>query len=668
MVLATGLALCAVLAGALITYSYDEDASLGARLCVGAPTGLAALGLLGFAVALSFGLTASTLQVTFGAAVALSLLLVVRHRTRLAFDIRTTWWRAGRSLQSPTLRDAVSVTFYGCVLGLVWVIFSGAMRESVDGISTDVVHNLGDLPFHLSIISGFAYGDNLPPENPIFAGTRLTYPILADVIAAFFVRLGASFGGALRLENLLLAVSLVGLLHRWALELTRDRLAALVTPLLLVLSGGLGWWLLIPTVWQSDRDLITTLTSLDRDFTMGDGLRWGNAVTTLLVPQRAFLLGLPLAIVVFTLWWKATGELPLSAAAPSRTDVPAPSGADADSMSRPLASPVRLMVAAGAVAGLLPLAHAHSFAVVMVSAAWLAVFVGPWRPWLVFCATATALALPQIFWLMYGSSTDGAKFLGWHVGWDRGDQNLAWFWFVNTGFVIPLVTTAFVVARRDVRLTRILQFYLPFILWFVIPNLVKLSPWIWDNIKVLFYWYVASTPIVAVMLARLWRIQRVRLVAPLLVISLTLSGALDIWRVVTRASEQKIFSSDDVAFAEQVRQITAPHSRILHAPTYNHPVFLTGRRSLMGYPGHLWSHGIDYGSRETDLRKIYTGNAQALSLMTRYSLDYAVIGPSERSLLSVNEAFFSQFQMVASVGPHRLYRVAPTKATHVESH
>ena len=31
--------------------------------------------------------------------------------------------------------------------------------------------------------------------------------------------------------------------------------------------------------------------------------RWGNAVSTLLVPQRGMLLGLALAVIVFTQWW-----------------------------------------------------------------------------------------------------------------------------------------------------------------------------------------------------------------------------------------------------------------------------------------------------------------------------------------------------------------------------
>jgi hypothetical protein len=48
-----------------------------------------------------------------------------------------------------------------------------------------------------------------------------------------------------------------------------------------------------------------------------------------------------------------------------------------------------------------------------------------------------------------------------------------------------------------------------------------------------------------------------------------------------------------VRFAELVKAQTAPRALIIHAPVHNTPVFLTGRRSLMGYPGHIWTHGLN---------------------------------------------------------------------------
>ena len=85
---------------------------------------------------------------------------------------------------------------------------------------------------------------------------------------------------------------------------------------------------------------------------------------------------------------------------------------------------------------------------------------------------------------------------------------VVFFWLRNTGLLIPLLVAAFV-WRGDGggRLVpgRLARFYVPFALCFVVPNLFQLSPWIWDNIKFMVWWHVASAVLVALLLARLWR-------------------------------------------------------------------------------------------------------------------------------------------------------------------
>ncbi len=57
-------------------------------------------------------------------------------------------------------------------------------------------------------------------------------------------------------------------------------------------------------------------------------------------------------------------------------------------------------------------------------------------------------------------------------------------------------------------MTNLIIFYIPFLLCFIIPNLVRLAPWDWDNIKILIYWFVGSLPFVALLLARLFESRR----------------------------------------------------------------------------------------------------------------------------------------------------------------
>ena len=82
------------------------------------------------------------------------------------------------------------------------------MIDLPEGIFTGVLNNFGDLPFHLSVISGFAFGNNFPPEDPTYAGVRFTYPFLTDFVSAIFVRCGADLRQSMFIENFVVGVGL----------------------------------------------------------------------------------------------------------------------------------------------------------------------------------------------------------------------------------------------------------------------------------------------------------------------------------------------------------------------------------------------------------------------------------------------------------------------------
>lgn len=320
------------------------------------------------------------------------------------------------------------------------------------------------------------------------------------------------------------------------------------------------------------------------------------------------------------------------------------------------------MLAAGVIAGMLPLIHAHSFIVVMGMAGCLALInLRKWRHWLAFFLVATLIAGPQLLWSTYGSAVSTQAFIGWHVGWDNSNENFFLFWLKNTGVFIPLLIAA-LLWKSDEYLVprRLLFFYLPFTLCFIVPNLVKLAPWIWDNVKVLFYWWIASAPIVALLLARLWKGDAFsRIGAVTLFVLLTLAGALDVFPLLTRQGQYQEFDREGVNFAEIIKQQTPPRATILHAPIHNTPIFLTGRRSLMGYPGHIWTHGLDYGPLENEIKRIYAGGPDAAALLAKYRVDYVVISPQEESVTTVNRGFFSRYPEVANTGEYHLYKISP---------
>ena len=730
------LALAAIAGAFVLTYAYDRDAPFWPRLCAGVCLGFAALGLAGFVLASLLGMTPAALALA-GLACASPLLLLWRGgwRRRLGADLR----EGARAAALRGRGDAGALAFYAAAALLFWFVFASAMYQNAGGIFTGVDTNIGDMPFHLAVVTGFAYGENFPPQHPEFAGVRLTYPFVVDFVAALFVRAGATLEGAFFWQGFATIMALTGLLHRWALRLTRERLAALIVPALVLLSGGFGWWTFLGEASSSGKGVFGLLGALEHDYTiMGHlGYRWGNAVTALFVTQRSIVLGLALALVVWTLWWDACeradggrrtaeGESEEGAAAeleqrragakrkkvrgkavrgrsgrgaPARGAGAGEEGAAADSSFAFCLLPfaLRPMVAAGVVAGLLPLVHAHSFVVMMSMGACLALMQGAcvllskgegvtaagadsdggaeagpawarvwavWRPWVAFAAAASLLALPQMYWATRESAVNAGQFFGWEFGWDRGGRNVAWFWVKNTAVFIPLLFAALAWRGAGVG-RRLLFFYLPFVLCFVVPNVYKLSPWVWDNIKVLLYWWVASAPLVALVLARLWRRGGAwRAAALALLLMQTAAGGLDVWRAASGAVERRSFDPSGVAFAEIVRRETGPRALILHAPTYNDPVYLTGRRTFLGSPGHVWSHGINYAEREAVLKSIYAGSAGAPALVEAAGIEYVVVGPLEREEMrqrgvTLNESFFARYKKVGEAGAYRLYKTKP---------
>jgi hypothetical protein len=320
------------------------------------------------------------------------------------------------------------------------------------------------------------------------------------------------------------------------------------------------------------------------------------------------------------------------------------------------------MIAAGVVAGLLPLVHAHSFVVMMGMGGCLALlFWKHWRAWAAFFITALVVAVPQMLWATHDTAVRAGTFFGWEFGWDHGEHNVLWFWLMNTGVFIPLLVAALLWrgrGREALVRERLLTFYLPFTLCFILPNVYKFSPYLWDNIKLLFYWWIASAPLVALLLVRLWRRREIvwRSAAVALLVLLVVAGSLDVWRVVSEATQQREFDRDGIALAELIKRETPPRSLILHAPTYNHPVFLTGRRSLMGYAGHLWTHGLKYDVREQEVKRMYVGGADAERLLESNKVDYVVVSPLELRAMTVNTLFFDRFKKVGEVGAYRLYK------------
>lgn len=615
--------------GALIlSYTIDLRVPYLVRMAMAFIVGVAGLSLLSFLLASFMGLT----HTSIGLAVLVSVLLPALFARRFMLAARADVKNVLKSIKNFSVsKNKIIIGVTVALMGLVFlacVIDRGFYQ--VDGaIVTKNTDNYADLTVHLGIVNSFVYGNNLPPKHPVVPTASLSYPFFVDYHAAILVKLGLSAVTVFFIQNILFAVMLIVLFYWFAFLLTSDRLAAFLTPILLFFNGGMGWTMLFKDSQNTQGGLFSVLAKLPHDYTSFENLyRFNNSLLYWFIPMRSMLLAAPMLCTVWILWLLAFQNKKL--------------GSDSNSN--------KMMYASGVVAGLMPLVHAHSFAVLLATGGVLALFFRAWKQWILFAVIALCLGAPQILSVVLGSAVQPGHFLALHLGWEKEHHNFFWYWFLNTGFLIPALAFSLVALRRAGRISHeSILFYAPFALWFIVPNLIKVAPWIWDNIKLFYIWFLGSLPFVALLLSYGWRKQGIwRAGAVLLFVSFTLSATLDFYRLFTAVDPLVVYSKSDVEFAEMLKDKTAAGSTIMSAPSHNSHVFLTGRRIFVGYPGVVWTHGLSYDGYEDALFSVYQGRPDAMDVIQNRNIQYIIVTAKETTWakdnhFEINMDFLNRF-------------------------
>ena len=496
-----------------------------------------------------------------------------------------------------------------------------------------------DLSFHAALATSFLHGENFPPAYTPLAGEPLLYPFLPDFHAAALMAAGLSMRAAFLSTALALALATTGLYYSLALRLTRSAAAAVLAAALFLLNGGLGFWEMFRDWRASGRAFTEFWGALPFNYAndWARGIHWTNLVTDTFLPQRAALYGLPAGLMILTafavMWERGRG-------ADGRGEGATP--ADDDSTLQPSTSHT-LLVFAGVLAGLLPLFHTHTYVAVGLVSVFL-FLMRPRRAWLVFWGPALLLAAPQLFELTRAAA--GGGFVRLQPGWMGSDApSFAVYALRNFGVPLVLAVPAWLAAPRVWK-----TFYLASALLLAFALTVVVSPNLFDNGKLTYYWHAVNSALVAHWLVSLARARRWRpLLAPLAVVlalSCVLTGVLALRAEIQ--SRALLFADADLAAARFVREQTPPRALFLTAPAFNHPALsLAGRRVVRGPTAWLWGHGREFRAREADVRRIYAGAPDALELLGYYGVDFVFLGGAERDTLKADASFFdSNFPVV----------------------
>ena len=631
----------------------------GERVVIGLVLSVVALTMVGYVAALAIG------GVTVGLVLLLALAglvgggwLLWRHRTRYRLSAFPRWSAAPYRLPAfPRWSGApfalpVAVAALALSMGY---LFARAVEVTPDAWLAHYNNTWSDWSFHASVISAFAYGHNLPPQNPVFAGTPFRYPFAPDFASALLVGGGWSIPAALTWPSWAMTVLALSGLILWARRLTGGLGAGVVAVTLTLLGGGLGFWYLNGDAARLG--LLKALTHIPRTYDRFDppvNIQWYNPILSYYLPQRSLVFGAAIVMAVVVLL------TPLLLGTPFFRWRETVATISSSWRRWTVKSETVAFLVAGGLTGLLPLFHVHSLLVLgIVTGCWALLFPRP--AWLGFFAVMLLLAVPRL--LMAVPGDPGAppehQYPRWLIGWMSGTDNPLWFWIKNTGLFWPLLLLALLSPLALRGRARLL--IAPFSLVFLVANLIKFQPWDWDNSKLLVFWYMASAVAVGALLVRISRAHPAGAVVALTIwLSLVASGVLSLLQFLPPQGPAYVwYSNEEVGLAAQVRRQTPPRSVFVTGQEPNNAIAdLAGRPVLMSYPGWLWSQGINYAQREVDIALIYQGGPESLALLRLYHADYIVIGPRERNDYHPNaDVFKAQFHLLLHTTNYDVYAV-----------
>jgi hypothetical protein len=275
---------------------------------------------------------------------------------------------------------------------------------------------------------------------------------------------------------------------------------------------------------------------------------------------------------------------------------------------------------------------------------WRPQFIARMKRWGVLLGLALLLGLPQVLMILPQAAYRHNPLmvqLGWMAAANGHQDSFVWFWFINTALLIPLsLLTLFSTRWGKPNLGR---FTAPAWVLFAVPNVLVLQPWDWDNTKWLIWWAIFMSMLAGLAVQRIGRMGVLgALLAGMLLFVQLASGAIDL----TRASRGDLLDNnfainhilfldnDELAVAGWAERSTPTSAVFLTAWQHNHPILTMSRRvEVMGYPGWLWSWGINYCPRMEDVVRMYQGDPGSVELMRRYGVNYVVIGPKERAAI-----------------------------------
>jgi hypothetical protein len=489
----------------------------------------------------------------------------------------------------PLLTPFEKVQITGVICALIFLAFVARVFLQLIWTENGTVkvlspNNLGDICLHLSHINFLASNPHFWPANPIYAFDKLRYPVGIDLFNA--------------------ELKLVGIEPRLGIIVVAI-LCSVVTLRSLFLFGGP--FIVAGFLFNGGLAGLQFLHSWElQDFQAK--LPWASIPLALFVTQRGLLYAIPAGLLLLTHWRGLFSDRPEAPRLPEWGE--------------------------WLLYSTMALFHLHTFIFLSFLLLWWFLFGNPnWRLHLVKLVALSIIPATFLVYCVTGFGKTNA--LAWQPGWlNPPGEPPWWFWLNNFGFVLPLSLALLVYLcipeRSDVYHQKIplRRFFFPAVIAFVACALIRFAPWAWDNTKLFFWAYMLLMYCIWEAFLRRWH----PLIRIPIFVALFFSGFISLLGGLVPNQENGYGIGDQAEWtgvAENLKDFP-PETVFATFPTYDHPVLVDGHRVVLGYEGHLWSHGLDYQPYLQLLNKAMLGQSGWEDAFRQLHADYLFWGSFEQ--------------------------------------
>ncbi|MBF0463739.1 MAG: hypothetical protein HQK88_00850 [Nitrospirae bacterium] len=547
------------------------------------------------------------------------------------------------SFKNPELTMS-HVQAYLCMVFMPFFIFG--MWERADG-SVMFIGNYNDMAYHMSMISSFVEKMDFPPANLQSAGDALRYHYLVNFNSAILVRCGMTLLYSVIIPQILYSFALVNILYHFCKTLLKTETEVFFSSTLIIMGHTGVFNMLFALIGFPVTHTQLKLSSWMsiREEMLRPFYNFLDVIINLFHPQRPFLFGFPLALIILS---AASKEL-------IKED-----DADYDNLFM-----ISLFT------GLLPLFHIHSFFIVCPIIVIMFLYMCKDKKRAFISLSPLLLGVFQIVFLFSGLKP--SYYAGFDVHKLGGGLNeikplnseiiaRLIFWIraggavLTTGLLSVFLyfrrykESSIAMGRKNIFLIVSLAVTFSF---FVLINFYRFSPAWGDSNKFFFYFDVILSLFSGFQLSNMFKQGNIvkKSVAVLIIMVMAVLPFSTEFHIIFTKPKSVLFSAGDRVTARWIKANTAKDSIFLTSNSVIHFVPSMGARAVVD-GAYNWEVGYDKPGKQDDVGKIYlTGDPE---LIKKYNISYILVSPYELNSLSVQYDKLARYRLVydANVDGH----------------